>query len=175
MANLPSQHPNLSLHMVDRTLTPLITSSRTQDQLQSLSSVSQTALLAHEAAFRLGLGAPQRVMVEHGPNGPVLLHSYVSRAASSMAQETPSPRVVQIDGEAGERAGGGSSAAFAPGYVESDEDAVAPMLVGTVIAPSADSALEARRAAARLERVGREVQTRWAEMQQQDQSTANRS
>ena len=40
---------------------------------------------------------------------------------------------------------------------------VPPMLVGVVVAPSADEALGARRAAARLERVGREVQARWAE------------
>ena len=53
------------------------------------------------------------------------------------------------------------------GYEGRSEDGdgadVPPMLVGVVVAPSADEALGARRAAARLERVGREVQARWAE------------
>jgi hypothetical protein len=42
------------------------------------------------------------------------------------------------------------------------------MLVGLVVAPSADEALEARRLAARLERVGKQVQMRWAEVQRRD-------
>ncbi|KAI0437772.1 hypothetical protein F4803DRAFT_537366 [Xylaria telfairii] len=41
-----------------------------------------------------------------------------------------------------------------------------PMLFGIVVAASADDTLEARRAAVRLERVGREIQSHWAELQQ---------
>ena len=43
----------------------------------------------------------------------------------------------------------------------SDLDAAAPRLVGVVVAASHDEAKEARRAAARLERVGREFQKEW--------------
>lgn len=39
------------------------------------------------------------------------------------------------------------------------------MLLGLVAAASSEDTLEARRAAARLERVGREIQGRWSEFQ----------
>ncbi|KAI0134491.1 hypothetical protein BJ170DRAFT_679378 [Xylariales sp. AK1849] len=156
MANLPSQHPKLSLHLVDRTLTPLITSSRTQQQVQTLSSMSHTALMVHESAQRLGLGSPKRVIVEHTSNGPVLLHSFLTPASSKLAASQSS---------VGE--GGLQSRASVGGPVEASEEQdsteegidAPPLLLCTVVAPSADAALEARRAVARLERVGREIQS----------------
>ncbi|KAI1402927.1 hypothetical protein F4819DRAFT_485069 [Hypoxylon fuscum] len=211
MANLPSQHPHLSLHLSDRSLTPLITSSRTQPQLGALTSLTHAALSAHESALRLGLGVPQRVMVEHGAGGPVLLHSYLradtttttaatnphpppssssanTPAAATNGQQTPTPTASASDGGAEEpdsverrlqalQLQGSSSVLDSAGALtpthdagagSNEEDANAPpMLVGVVVAPNADEAREARRAAARLERVGREVQMRWAEAQQQ--------
>ncbi|KAI2606013.1 uncharacterized protein GGS25DRAFT_369265 [Hypoxylon fragiforme] len=254
MANLPSQHPHLSLHLTDRALTPLITSSRSRPQLDALTSLSHSALNAHESALRLGLGAPQRIIVEHDtststlssstssslttsssaslfPTGPVLLQSFLranpssspfppSRPSTSAAARTngqPTPR--------GARSGNDSSSSFVSnsdshhdedestpqpenspspatspththtleqrlhnlqlqttgisamiddtggGSPSSEEDANAPpMLVSIVIAPTADDARDGRRAAARLERVGREVQARWAGAQEQQQS-----
>ncbi|KAI1497111.1 hypothetical protein F5X99DRAFT_413428 [Biscogniauxia marginata] len=266
MANLPSQHPSLSLHLSDRTLTPLISSSRTPSQLQSLTLLSHTALSAHESAQRLGLGAPQRIMVEHGsgdhphqPQGPVLLHMFLSSSSAAVgdggarggvgsrgsdasgrapttastntstsksqgragigvggaAQQLSSPSLSNPprsphhhqgalalaassrggpqdpDGDGpgasyagdssaastiteGPSTGAGVGAAAAArlrggtGDPEQDDDEDAdapPMLLGIVVAPTADEAREARRAAAKLERVGREIQARWAEAQ----------
>jgi hypothetical protein len=183
MANLPEKHPNLSLHLTDRALTPLITSSQTQEQLQSLASVSHAALVAYESALRLGLGSPQRIMIEHSSNGPILLHSYinptlsgsvVTRSLIDRARNLLPAGADQVDDE--ER---GSHAVVGRGAVsraqeepDASEDGTnaPPMLLSTVIAPSADSALEARRASARLERVGREVQTQWTQAQQRDES-----
>ncbi|KAI6089863.1 hypothetical protein F4821DRAFT_230093 [Hypoxylon rubiginosum] len=237
MANLPSQHPHLSLHLADRSLTPLITSSRSRPQLDALTSLSHTALSAHESALRLGLGSPQRIMVEHTGRGPVLLQSYLraspSTAPSSSAATTHNntntnttaptalssttistptvPGGATTNGATGsppssssssltsasaqtpvnEAAGGGAgagaaaverrlqqlqlgepSAALQPAEPEDgahDDNSGAPMLVGVVVAPGADEARDARRAAARLERVGREVQAWWADVEQQMQ------
>ncbi|KAI2473299.1 hypothetical protein F4781DRAFT_381380 [Annulohypoxylon bovei var. microspora] len=214
MANLPSQHPYLSLHLSDRALTPLITSARTRPQLEALTSLSHNALSAHESALRLGLGSPQRIVVEHAGAGPVMLQTFLradARPSSSATHAIPSrhnnnnnnrpysPRLdpgtsaaptnglglndppsdpstpvspsasptsaverrlqqLQLHGGGG---GGDDNALDADA-----EDANAPpMLVGLVVAPSADEARDARRAGARLERVGREIQMRWAEAQ----------
>ncbi|KAI1194726.1 hypothetical protein F5X97DRAFT_267038 [Nemania serpens] len=245
MANLPSQHPHLAIHLTDRALTPLISSARAKQHFDALTTLSHTALSAHESAHRLGLGPPQRIVVEHG-EGPVLLQAFLSphaptptptlttvttplltqddQPASSSAaaanggasRSPPSPaqNLRQHQGAlalAVESRGGGGATAAAPttattnttttaylrggagprhdddehhhhrnhaGYghhplfladdadLDEDENPDAPpMLVGIVVAASADATLEARRAAARLEHVGREIQGQWTESQ----------
>jgi hypothetical protein len=239
MANLPSQYPHLALHLTDRALTPLITSARGQQRLQSLTALSHTALNAHESALRLGLGMPQRVMVEHG-EGPVFLQTFMSpqpapvapslphddqtrpsapdtgNMSAAIAQlaslsvssangatqhsqapaQNPQPQTQQQQGAlalAAESRGTAQSgpapttSAYLRGAVATDDEHehsaflggehdidneensdAPPMLVGIVVGPSSDDTLEARRAAARLERVGREIQGRWAELQGQN-------
>lgn len=199
MANLPSKHPKIAMQLVDRSLAPLITSARTQQQAKALSTVSQTALLSHEAALRLGLGQPQRIMVEHttrsssaasssSSGGPVLLHSILNPAAALAAdaqqqqqQEKEKKRLTEVPAAATPtavaaalgQATGGDLQRAAPVDPDPEPDVAEvlanapPMLLSTVVAPGADLALEARRAAARLERIGSEVQARWASTQQQ--------
>ncbi|KAI2638992.1 hypothetical protein GGS26DRAFT_543532 [Hypomontagnella submonticulosa] len=110
MANLPSQYPHLALHLTDRAHTPLISSARIAPQSESLSLLSRGALSAHESALRLGLGAPQRIMVEHAGQGPVLLQSFMradtpSTAANShstnplASSQTPAPTTNTANGE----------------------------------------------------------------------------
>ncbi|KAI0142262.1 hypothetical protein GGR57DRAFT_486274 [Xylariaceae sp. FL1272] len=213
MANLPSKHPHLSLHLTDRALTPLITSSRSQSQLSSLTSLTSTSLTAHETVLRLGLGTPQRIMVEHG-NGPVLLQTYItpqpqpqpppssheqsttnptdedpepSQAAAHLASLSLSPSENQPSNSthqgalslaAESRLGADLSTSTLRDGAEAEEphtlfldsptgtedESSPPMLVGIVVAPSSDEALDARRAAAKLDRVGREIQERWGEV-----------
>ncbi|RYP35091.1 hypothetical protein DL767_003996 [Monosporascus sp. MG133] len=235
MASLPTKHPNLSLHLTDRALTPLITSARASaQQLDALTSLSLSALSAHETASRLGLGVPQRVMVEHGGGGggPLVLQTFLSPSSSSASSASASTLAPGTAGDGGtdqaatrpgtraNGADGGDTAA--EGTAEGDEQGegepepertthdtmsstttarlqrlqlqtqeeltaearvgdddysgdaeeeegvnTPPLLVGIVVAPSADEALDARRAAARLERVGRVVQARWAEASRQ--------
>ncbi|ORY57282.1 uncharacterized protein BCR38DRAFT_110867 [Pseudomassariella vexata] len=184
MANLPSQHPNLSVHLTDRALTPLITSSRSSHKLQSLSSLSHTALVAHESALRLGLGNPQRIMVEYASNGPVLLHSFLIPTSPCQLLANGQGDLATEKGIQGQTAGedeptlrGEASTSTTPrqqdepGAIEGNSNAP-PMLLSTVLAPTAEHTLESRRAAARLERVGREVQAKWAEASQRDEFTA---
>ncbi|KAM3448440.1 hypothetical protein MY3296_007795 [Beauveria thailandica] len=135
MADLPSQHPSLSLHLADDTLTPLITSSRSRAHLASLTSLAASALVGQAAAQRVGMGAVERIVVE-----------YPSASAAAAV-------VVQSYLHAPE-AGSGAAAG-------SEEEQV-PRLVGVVVAKSPQDAKEAKRAAARLERVGRELQSRWS-------------
>ncbi|KAM5352229.1 hypothetical protein ACJ41O_004952 [Fusarium nematophilum] len=176
MASLPSQHPTLSLHLSDVTLTPLITSASSQSQLESLTSLTSSALSSQTAAQRLGLGRPQRLMVEYPDRGPVVLHSYldprdasepstannsVASAAAAAAAPSTSSRPGSAPGSShGAESRSPRSEPPPPKDDPRSEDA-APLLVGVVVAGSSDEAREARRASSRLERVGREFQREW--------------
>ncbi|KAL7623027.1 hypothetical protein AAE478_006706 [Parahypoxylon ruwenzoriense] len=176
MANLPSQHPHLSLHLADRALAPLITSARTSSHLDALTSLSHGALSAYESASRLGLGTPQRILVEHEHAGPVLLHS---AARDNDTGETEPPSAITTQQQQQLQQLQLRTATLDIDDVDDDDDDgtahtptnanAPPMLVSVVVAPGADEARDARRAAARLEHVGREVQSRWAEAQQAEQ------
>ncbi|KAI0849227.1 hypothetical protein F5Y00DRAFT_235981 [Daldinia vernicosa] len=207
MANLPSQHPHLSLHLTDRSLTPLITSaprSGSPSRLEALTSLSHAALAAHESASRLGLGAPLRVMVEHADSGPVVLQSFLradtspsptsttttttndiihtntnppSTSASSSTAADPDPE--PTNGTPNNNNSPPTSplerrlqqlqfpADGAPDHPDPEDANAPPMLISVVVAPTADEARDARRAAARLERVGRAIQAQWADVQVQ--------
>ncbi|KAF5021199.1 hypothetical protein F66182_6788 [Fusarium sp. NRRL 66182] len=180
MASLPSQHPTLSLHLSDVTLTPLITSASSQSHLESLTALTSSALSSQTAAQRLGLGRPQRLMVEYPDRGPVVLHSYVDPRdavdatagnSNSAAAPIPSSRPGSSPGSSHgpDSRAPRSDPMASPRYDPRSEDA-APLLVGVVVAGSADEAREARRASARLERVGREFQKEWAAESSQERT-----
>ncbi|PNY28579.1 Uncharacterized protein TCAP_01499 [Tolypocladium capitatum] len=149
MANLPSQHPTLSIHLSDLTLTPLITSSSSPSHLESLTSLTSSALSSQTAAQRAHLGRPQRIMVEYPDAGAVVLQSYLDPRESPPADRNGSAGPMHRNDGSGD-----------DGAAMRSDDAV-PVLVGVVVAGSSDDAWEARRAAARLERVGREFQKEW--------------
>ncbi|KAI8718677.1 hypothetical protein NCS52_00647200 [Fusarium sp. LHS14.1] len=167
MASLPSQHPTLSLHLSDVTLTPLITSASSQSHLESLTALTSSALSSQTAAQRLGLGRPQRLMVEYPERGPVVLHSYLdprdtAEASTAGNNNAAGAATSSRPGSApGSSHGPDSRSEPPPAKDDPRSEDAAPLLVGVVVAGSAEEAREARRASARLERVGREFQREW--------------
>ncbi|KAJ4265475.1 hypothetical protein NW762_004763 [Fusarium torreyae] len=180
MASLPAQHPTLSLHLSDVTLTPLITSASSQSHLESLTSLTSSALSSQTAAQRLGLGRPQRLMVEYPDRGPVVLHSYLDPRdavdttagnSNNAAAPTSSSRPGSAPGSShGPDSRPPRSEPTPPSHEDPRSEDAAPLLVGVVVAGSADEAREARRASARLERVGREFQKEWAAESSQERA-----
>ena len=114
MTSLPSTYPHLTLHLTDRAHTPFISSplsqpgqpqealaneldqTSRQSQLQALQSLTTTALKAHNAAARFGLGLPNRIMVEHGSSGPVVLTSYVRAKRKEPGPPPPAPATAVV-------------------------------------------------------------------------------
>jgi hypothetical protein len=95
MASLPTEYPNLSLHLTDPALTILISSSshlRRQSTSSSpsllptshspryaaLIDLTTASLTAYSSAARLGLGLPQRIIIDTTKRGPVILHSFLN-------------------------------------------------------------------------------------------------
>ncbi|KAJ4318958.1 hypothetical protein N0V84_006582 [Fusarium piperis] len=163
MASLPSQHPTLSLHLSDVTLTPLITSASSQSHLESLTALTSSALSSQTAAQRLGLGRPQRLMVEYPERGPVVLHSYLDPrdAAEANTAGNNATAAAAVSSRPGSSHDTDSRSEPPPAKDDPRSEDAAPLLVSVVVAGSADEAREARRASARLERVGREFQKEW--------------
>ncbi|KAL7927479.1 hypothetical protein ACQKWADRAFT_4579 [Trichoderma austrokoningii] len=173
MSNLPSQHPTLSLHLTDLTLTPLITSSSSQSHLESLTKLTSSAITSQTTAQRANLGRPQRIMVEYPDSGAVVLQSYLDpRESSSGSHSSAEPdsfakfkykdehedeHVIHDD----DRSSNSSSTRTLDTARPVLDDSVAPALISVVVAATSDDAREARRAAARLERIGREFQREW--------------
>ncbi|KAL7942409.1 hypothetical protein V8C42DRAFT_155712 [Trichoderma barbatum] len=164
MSSLPSQHPTLSLHLTDLTLTPLITSSSSPTHLESLTSLTSSAITSQTTAQRANLGRPQRIMVEYPDSGAIVLQSYID------------PREVHCESESVSKYKHDDADADADpdDATARTDDNAAPVLIGVVVAASSDDAREARRAAARLERIGREFQKEWA-AQGMEQDTDGRS
>ncbi|KAL6908272.1 hypothetical protein GGI43DRAFT_135585 [Trichoderma evansii] len=181
MSNLPSQHPTLSLHLTDLTLTPLITSSSSQSHLESLTKLASSAITSQTTAQRANLGRPQRIMVEYPDSGAVVLQSYLDPRESSggdHSSESDSFSKYKYKDEHEHdhiRDDDDSSSTRTPDTARpAIDDTVAPALISVVVAATSDDAREARRAAARLERIGREFQREWT-AQGLEQDTDGRS
>lgn len=186
--------PQLVLHVSDRTLTPIYSattptsSSNAQPlaQRRALSSLTANAITAYDCASRLGMGRPQRIMIETHTGGPIVLHSFLGAQSVQRSDENEQGIVEQT--RDGLRALV-NMAAIEPGHapllngsltadplaedLETDQtSAPSTLLIASVIAPSSADATEARRAASRLEK---EFQREFAGRQQVGERVASGS
>lgn len=195
MAHPVQIHPNLSLHLTDRALNPLLSSASTTasssnhdlstadnvpGNAHALDSLTLAANTAFESAKRLGLGLPQRVMVETSNGGPILLHSFMGPQAIGLqagARREQDGRVGGMTENSGNE-GYGTAMAVNGAHInkesQSEELSVEapPLLIATVVGGSAEELREARRAAVKLERIGRGFQREWLRGQEKQDDAA---
>lgn len=195
MAMATPSSAQLAIHLADRSLAPITSSSRQpssspaqmRSQAQALSSLTNTALVAYETASRLGLGVPERILIETQAAGPIVLHSYlnplsIQRPRSWRTQSRDSGDTVAEEARAGmrsihEAADIGQRHEVLVNGVEDGETGAEelgndslhqpPLLVASVVAPTSADSGNARRAASRLERTGRTFQREWLREQEQ--------
>ncbi|CAG8980582.1 hypothetical protein HYALB_00002580 [Hymenoscyphus albidus] len=183
-----SQSANLAYHLSDITLSPILSSN--QSSPRALQSLTTTALTASDLASRLGLGTPQRIMIE--TKGPLILHSFLNPQSQTPPPRTPQAIIEQARDELRPLSGntettetdspihrenqltgsapltnGTSTIANPTESTEESGPAQPPLLVATVIAPSIADAREARRLAGRIERIGKDFQREWVVEQTQ--------
>lgn len=188
--------------LADRALTPIIssvplpTTSTTGDddlsrneqkRLQSLTTVTTTAVSVFDSAARLGLGLPQRVVVETKAGGPVVLHAFLNppsrrnkgktidrendeRGILEQARDDLRPLTATTDGgsvnhqEVGESSVNGVTGSGQSGEDQEEEDDEEESEGSSQQSPLliasviASSLGEARKAIGGLERTGREIQ-----------------
>ncbi|KAG5964882.1 hypothetical protein E4U58_003014 [Claviceps cyperi] len=82
MAQLPSEFPALAIHLADKNRDSIITSSSSPSQLASLTSIAAGALVSHSAVRRIGLGRPERIMVEYPDAGAVIIETFLDTPES---------------------------------------------------------------------------------------------
>ncbi|KAL2113800.1 hypothetical protein VUR80DRAFT_2192 [Thermomyces stellatus] len=144
--------PSLHSHLSDPSLTPLLTTARSQSTISSLTSLTSTALTAHSTSHRLNMGAPCRLLVEDPDR--LVLTSFLSPQSLRVDADS------SVSGVASEAETHGTEGDRQREEGSKDEEPGPPMLVALVSAPVGEGK-EARRAAARLEKVGRELQKEW--------------
>ncbi|KAG6281385.1 hypothetical protein E4U48_007027 [Claviceps purpurea] len=151
MAQLPSEFPTLAIHLADKNRDPIITSSSSPSQLASLTSIAAGALVSHSAIQRIGLGRPERIMVEYPDAGAVIIETFLD------TPESVAPAVAA-----------GSAIQQAPPPLKEAHSDAPPLMAGFVIAASPRDLSRASEALVRVEMLGRRLQEEWVEEVKRD-------
>ncbi|KAI9675887.1 MAG: hypothetical protein M1829_003124 [Trizodia sp. TS-e1964] len=152
MTNLLTSHPTLSIHLTDPLGHAL---SPTTPPLAP--TITSTFLTAHDAAARLGFGAPRRITAETG-DGAALVQSLVEGAKGAEGSEGAEGGEAA---EAAEAARQPQPQSTGPKHKNSTAAASTPLLVATVVMAQRADMAEARVASAEAEAVARRVQGVW--------------
>jgi len=211
MSNISASYPTIGLHISDQTLTPILSSSQTISdsdvsvpQAQALNALTTTAITAYETARRLGLGLPQRLIIETANDGPMLLQSYldpslvtprnlinnvdnnnlddlldVGRPSTGSSEETTINGLGNVGGPSDSLTNGFDDEHGATTEAQSGEDTTAiqppPMLFATVVVPRRSELNDGRTVAMRVERMGRQFQREWLREQVAEREQASRA
>ncbi|KAG5916403.1 hypothetical protein E4U42_007678 [Claviceps africana] len=160
MTQLPSEYPVLAIHLSDKDLTPIITSSSSTSTLDSLTALTSSALSAKRIGHRARLGRLQRIMVEYPDAGTVILETYLDAPPAPPGGAKPPDELalarLRLQRQRQKQKKGGV------GVGDDDEDDMGPpALVGLVVARP-DDVHEATQAVVRVEDVARQFQAEWA-------------
>lgn len=214
MSNISANHPTIAVHVSDETLTPLLSSSHSTQtsesdvavpQAQALNALTTTSITAYETARRLGLGLPQRLIIETTSDGPVLLQSYlhpsfitprnllnnvdsgneldelldVGRPSTGTSEQTTINGVSNAGGPSPPLTNGFGDDHGATAESQSGDETIGiqlpPMLFATVVIPRPSDLTEGRTVAMRMERMGRQFQREWLREQVAEREQASRA
>jgi len=171
MAPPSSSNAPLSFQLSDRALTPIISSSKSALEHH----LTTTAVTSYDYASRLGLGIPQRIMIESN-SGSIILHSYLTPPSTpsptqhvhNIVEQTNEERrpleeigTEQSHMQSAEADNKALLDGAAEPHLEDGDDLPSDntkQLIVSVIAPSAAFSGDARRMARRLERAGLKIQ-----------------
>ncbi|PQE17655.1 hypothetical protein CJF31_00005369 [Rutstroemia sp. NJR-2017a BVV2] len=159
-------------------------------QAASLTALTSTALSAYDASLRFNYGLPERIIIESESSGPILLHSFLnpsSPSSSKPSNRRRAPNSDLLNGLSSIRGREILSAAreemrplsgttegsrnHSPtqndnqeeeAHSEEVKESLALLLVGTVVVRSANEMNEARKAAQKVEKVGKQFQREWS-------------
>ncbi|KAG9252071.1 uncharacterized protein F5Z01DRAFT_248409 [Emericellopsis atlantica] len=132
MADLSNKHPDLQFSLAPL-MPPQTPLIKSPSSSCLLTHLSTKALPSQATIARAKWGSVQRIMLEYPDKGPIVVQSFMEPAAQNHTTSTKA---------------------------QTEEDQ-APQLVG-VVAGHHDQVKEVRRAAVRLERVGRDIQREWS-------------
>lgn len=202
----------IAFSISDRNLTPLLSSSQDNQhvpgsdntQAQALHALTTTSITAYETARRLGYGTLQRLMIETGNDGPVLLQSYldpssvvprslinhisntdgdttdlldVGRPSTGISEQTTINELAHAEGSPLPLMNG-----FDNNGPHAEEDSIddsaaiqpPPTLFATIVVSRRADLGEGRSVAMRMERLGRQFQREWVREQVAEREQAQR-
>jgi hypothetical protein len=177
---LLSPNPNLSQHLTDVNLLPLISSasgpSTSNPRTESLNTLTSNSVSAYDALMRLNMGVPKRITTET-KKGNIVMQSFLpppalrNKPSNAIGVGDKPRRAGQGDTLKGQTKANGALGTSGNDEESDEEESVRqpPMLIGTIVAPNTEGHARVRAIGLELERVGKAFQEAWIKEQAEDQ------